>query len=477
MAGSVAGRHVVIVDDIIDTAGTVTNAAELVKDQGAISVRIAATHGVFSDPALDRLKNAPDRRGHRHQHPAGIATSARTGQGSGALDRPDPGRGPAGDLHGLFGVRHLPRRERLGIVRRAAFLALPACDRPPPSAHSDPQSRLRALVIALVAIFIIAFFFLRGSGEECRAGRHRTPTGRRHHHHGAGGHRFDRPRGRVGPPFREDRRRPQGLPALQAVRLETTYRGCQATDRDDRAAGDDRLFIVQRFGVIRSSTPTGSCKKRPSSTQRQGARRRHRARAARSRLSSRLREQRKVLRLLHRPGRAPPALGVRRSPCPIPIIASPDTEKVLIELEQPPDATDIRHYAGHLGFGPEGYLYCRWVMAPTPGTRPRTRTPCLEPYPPRCRWRRSRTGSPPRTRSWMEVAPGGLGLRSAEPVALLHRSGRGSDLHRRCRACRSRGGQRPAHRRRRIQSWLVRRGGDPMLPPARTATWRTTPRR
>ncbi len=59
MAGTVAGRHAVIVDDIIDTAGTVTNAAELVREQGAVSVRIAATHGVFSDPALDLLKNAP----------------------------------------------------------------------------------------------------------------------------------------------------------------------------------------------------------------------------------------------------------------------------------------------------------------------------------------------------------------------------------------------------------------------------------
>jgi ribose-phosphate pyrophosphokinase len=59
LAGSVAGRHVVIVDDIIDTAGTVTNAAEMVRDQGATSVRIAATHGVFSEPALDLLKNAP----------------------------------------------------------------------------------------------------------------------------------------------------------------------------------------------------------------------------------------------------------------------------------------------------------------------------------------------------------------------------------------------------------------------------------
>jgi ribose-phosphate pyrophosphokinase len=59
MAGTVSGRHVIIVDDIIDTAGTVTNAADMVKDQGAVSVRIAATHGVFSDPAVDRLKNAP----------------------------------------------------------------------------------------------------------------------------------------------------------------------------------------------------------------------------------------------------------------------------------------------------------------------------------------------------------------------------------------------------------------------------------
>ena len=59
MAGTVAGRHAIIVDDIIDTAGTVSNAAELVREQGAISVRIAATHGVFSDPAIDLLKNAP----------------------------------------------------------------------------------------------------------------------------------------------------------------------------------------------------------------------------------------------------------------------------------------------------------------------------------------------------------------------------------------------------------------------------------
>lgn len=59
MAGLVTDKHVVIVDDIIDTAGTVTQAAEIAKENGALSVRIAATHAVFSEPSIDRIKNAP----------------------------------------------------------------------------------------------------------------------------------------------------------------------------------------------------------------------------------------------------------------------------------------------------------------------------------------------------------------------------------------------------------------------------------
>jgi ribose-phosphate pyrophosphokinase len=59
MAGRVKDKHVVIVDDMIDTAGTVCNAAEMMREYGALSVRIAATHAILSDPAIDRLKNAP----------------------------------------------------------------------------------------------------------------------------------------------------------------------------------------------------------------------------------------------------------------------------------------------------------------------------------------------------------------------------------------------------------------------------------
>lgn len=59
VSGRVRDRHVVIVDDMIDTAGTVCNAADMVREQGALSVRIVATHPIFSGPAVDRIKNAP----------------------------------------------------------------------------------------------------------------------------------------------------------------------------------------------------------------------------------------------------------------------------------------------------------------------------------------------------------------------------------------------------------------------------------
>jgi ribose-phosphate pyrophosphokinase len=59
IVGDVAGRPCVLIDDMIDTAGTITSAAELLIDKGAAEVYVAATHGVLSGPAIDRLKNAP----------------------------------------------------------------------------------------------------------------------------------------------------------------------------------------------------------------------------------------------------------------------------------------------------------------------------------------------------------------------------------------------------------------------------------
>jgi len=58
VVGEVEGRLCILVDDMIDTAGTVCAAAELLSDAGATEVWAMATHGILSDPAIDRLKNS-----------------------------------------------------------------------------------------------------------------------------------------------------------------------------------------------------------------------------------------------------------------------------------------------------------------------------------------------------------------------------------------------------------------------------------
>ena len=59
VVGEVAGRICVLVDDMIDTGGTIVKAAEALMADGAAGVIIAATHAILSDPAVDRLKNCP----------------------------------------------------------------------------------------------------------------------------------------------------------------------------------------------------------------------------------------------------------------------------------------------------------------------------------------------------------------------------------------------------------------------------------
>lgn len=57
MIGEVEGSDVLIVDDMIDTAGTTLSAAKLILSRGARSVSVAATHGLFSGPALERISD------------------------------------------------------------------------------------------------------------------------------------------------------------------------------------------------------------------------------------------------------------------------------------------------------------------------------------------------------------------------------------------------------------------------------------
>jgi ribose-phosphate pyrophosphokinase len=53
--GDVEGKNIVIIDDMIDTAGTITKAADMLMERGAVSVRALATHAVLSGPAYERI--------------------------------------------------------------------------------------------------------------------------------------------------------------------------------------------------------------------------------------------------------------------------------------------------------------------------------------------------------------------------------------------------------------------------------------
>lgn len=58
LVGDVFGRNVIIVDDLVDTGGTLKKAAELIINSGAKSVRAIATHGVLSGKAFENIESS-----------------------------------------------------------------------------------------------------------------------------------------------------------------------------------------------------------------------------------------------------------------------------------------------------------------------------------------------------------------------------------------------------------------------------------
>ncbi|MEM7454690.1 MAG: ribose-phosphate pyrophosphokinase [Planctomycetota bacterium] len=59
IGGPLKGKVALMFDDMISTAGSICGAAKLVKEKGAREIHVAATHGVFAGPAIERLKTAP----------------------------------------------------------------------------------------------------------------------------------------------------------------------------------------------------------------------------------------------------------------------------------------------------------------------------------------------------------------------------------------------------------------------------------
>ncbi|MEC8884062.1 MAG: ribose-phosphate diphosphokinase, partial [Bacteroidota bacterium] len=58
LIGDVKGRNVILADDMVDTAGTLTKAADLMMERGALSVRAICTHALLSGNAYERLENS-----------------------------------------------------------------------------------------------------------------------------------------------------------------------------------------------------------------------------------------------------------------------------------------------------------------------------------------------------------------------------------------------------------------------------------
>ena len=121
--GDVEGKVAVIIDDIVDTAGTLVAGATALKDAGATKVYACATHGLFNGPALERIAASEiDKLVVTDTVPVDPLTAAR--EHPGAVDR----RHPRGDDPERV-------RRRLGVGdlrgREPAVLDNPALPAPP----------------------------------------------------------------------------------------------------------------------------------------------------------------------------------------------------------------------------------------------------------------------------------------------------------------------------------------------------------
>ena len=59
LLGDVKGKNCIIYDDMIDTAGTITEAAKMLNEKGAKNIYLCAAHGIFSGDAINKLQKAP----------------------------------------------------------------------------------------------------------------------------------------------------------------------------------------------------------------------------------------------------------------------------------------------------------------------------------------------------------------------------------------------------------------------------------
>jgi hypothetical protein len=227
--------------------------------------------------------------------------------------------------------------------------------------HSQPasqaQARLRALIVVLIAVFLIAFFFLRGSGEGGPADSTLPQSGAATTTSAPGSSGSTTPGGSTTTSAGDGTGSTSNLGALQAVRLETIAQDFRQPTVITAPVGDDRLFVVQRVGVIRILDADRQLLDPAflDITDRVLANGIEQGLLGLAFHPDYASNGRFFVYYTDKEGRR--QLSEFQVSVSDPNIAVGDTERVLIELPQPEDATDIRHYAGQLNFDPDGYLW------------------------------------------------------------------------------------------------------------------------
>jgi glucose/arabinose dehydrogenase len=224
---------------------------------------------------------------------------------------------------------------------------------------SPAQARLRVLVVGIAVVFAAIFLFVRDSGAGDGPDTTTPPVANGSSTTVPGNDGTGDTTGSTtgnsqpGPSTTS----PPDLPELQGLQLEVVFEGFRQPTVITAPTGDDRLFVAQRIGVIRI-LDAGREMLEPAFLD----------------ITDRVLAggiEQGLLGLAFHPDydnngrffvyytdkggrRQLSEFSVSSSD---PNIALPDSEKVLVELEQPEDATDIRHYGGQLNFGPDGYLW------------------------------------------------------------------------------------------------------------------------
>lgn len=233
----------------------------------------------------------------------------------------------------------------------------------PPS--SSDQARYRAILIGLVVGFLLLFFFLRvlgSGGDESPPGAVDSTTtttspGGTAAPDGGGTSSTTTPGGDSAGSSTTVTGSTQNLPPLQEVTLDLVSQGLNQPTVVAAPSGDDRLFVTERFGMIRVIDANRSLLDAPFLDLTDQV------------LAGGIEQG--MLGLAFHPDYSNNGRffvyytdkgGNRQlseftvSPTD-PNIAFASSEKVIFEFEQPPEATDIRHYGGNTVFGPDGYLW------------------------------------------------------------------------------------------------------------------------